>query len=82
MDESGTDGAECSRKVAGPIRSVINDRDLQLECGSVLHETLLVPVLVYVSETIVWKKKKRSRIMVVQMVNLRRLLGIRRMDSP
>ena len=27
-----------------------------------------------------WKEKERSRIKVVQMDNLRRLLGIRRMD--
>ena len=52
LDES--DGAECSRKVvrerrvAGDIRSLINARDLQLECARVLHETLLVPVLMYV----------------------------------
>ena len=53
MDESGTDGAECSRKVAsgkrvaGAIRSLVNGRDLQLECVRVLHETLLVTVLMY-----------------------------------
>ena len=34
LDESGTDGAECSRKVAGAIRSLVNGRDLQLECAS------------------------------------------------
>ena len=39
-DESGTDGAECSRKVAsgrrvvGTIRSLVNARDLRLECAS------------------------------------------------
>ena len=49
LDESGTDGAECStkvasgRRVADAIRSLINARDLQLECTRVLHETLLVP---------------------------------------
>ena len=31
LDESGTDGAECSRKVASAIRSLPNARDLQLE---------------------------------------------------
>ena len=37
LDESGTDEAECSRKVtsgrkvAGAIRSLLNARDLQLE---------------------------------------------------
>ena len=58
LDESGTDGAECSRKVAsgsrvaGAIRSLVNARDLlHLDCASVLRETLLVPILMYGSET-------------------------------
>ena len=86
LDESGTDGAECSRKVAsgrrvaGAIRFLINARDLQLECAGVLHETLLVPFLMYESETMLWKEKERSRIRGVQMDILRRFLGIRRMD--
>ena len=42
----------------------------------VLHETLFVPVLLYGSETILWKE--RSRIRVVQIDNLRGLLGIGR----
>ena len=76
MDESGTDGAECNRKVesgrrvAGAIRSLVNVRDLQLECARVLHETML------------WREKERSRVRAVQMDTFRGLLGIRRMDSP
>ena len=48
LDKSGTDGAECSRKVAsersvaGAIRSLVNVRDLQLENARILHETLLL----------------------------------------
>ena len=40
LDKSGTDGEECSRKVAsgrrvvGAIRSLVNGRNLQLECTS------------------------------------------------
>ena len=49
-----------------------------LECARVLHETLLVPVLMYIIETMLWKEGKRSRIRVVQIDNLRGLLGIRR----
>ena len=45
-----------------------------------LHEALLLPVLVYGSETIIWRKKERSRTRSVQKVNLRDLLCIRRMD--
>ena len=66
MDESDTDGAKCNRKVAyerrvaGAIRSLVNARELQLECGRVLHETLLAPVLMYGSETVLWREKERS----------------------
>ena len=43
------------------------------------HETLFVPVLMYGSETRLWKEKERSRVRAVQMNNLRELLGIGRM---
>ena len=84
LDESGTDGAEYSRKmvsgrrVAGAIRSLVNTRSLQLECAIGLHELLLVSVLIYGSETMIWKEKERSRIRAVQMDNFRGLLGIRK----
>ena len=76
MDESGTDGAECSRKVASgkrvtdAIRSLVNTRGLRLE-------SLLVPVLTYGSETMIWKEKSRA----VHMDNLRGFIGNRRMDK-
>ena len=66
---SSTDEAECSRKVAGAIRSLVNARSLHLECCRVLHETLLVSVLTYGSE------KERSRIRGEQMDNPKRSAG-------
>ena len=39
-----------------------------------------LPVLMYGSETMLWREKERSKVRPVQMDNLRRLLGIRRMD--
>ena len=41
---------------------------------------ILFLVLMYRSETILGKEKERSRTRVVQMDNIRGLLGIRRMD--
>ena len=47
LDESDTDEAECSRKVASgrkvpcANRSLLNARSLQLECARVLHESLM-----------------------------------------
>ena len=67
------------RRVAGAIRSLVNARYLHLDCARFLHETLLVPVLMYGSETMLWKEA-RSRVRAVQMNNLRGLLSIRRMD--
>ena len=55
---------------------------MQLEYARVLHETLLVPVPMYGSETMLWKEKERSRIRAVQMDKLRGLLGNMRSDSP
>ena len=84
LDKSGTDGAECNRKmaswrrVAGAIRSLVSARDLHRECTRVLHETFLVPFLMYDSETMLWKE--RFRIKAMEMDNPRGLLGIRKMD--
>ena len=53
--ESGTDEAECSRKVAsermgaGAFQSLVNARSLLLECARALHDSLLVPVFTYSS---------------------------------
>ena len=57
------------RRTAAAIRSLVNDKSLQLECATVLHDSLLVPVLMYGSETVIWKKE-RSRLKAVQMDNL------------
>ena len=82
LDESVTDGAECSRKVAngrkvaGVIRLLVDVKDLQLEWARVLPETLLEPVLMYGSKTMLRKEKEKFKIRAVQMDSLRGLLGI------
>ena len=42
---------------------------------------MLLPVLLYSSETMVWNKKYRSKVQCVQMDNLRGMLGVRRIDK-
>ena len=68
------------RRFADDIRSLVNARELQLECARALYETLLVPILMDGSETMLWKEMERSRVRAVPMDNLGGLLGIRRMD--
>ena len=38
------------RRDAGAIMSIVNARDLQLDCTRVLREIMLIPVLMYGSE--------------------------------
>ena len=61
--------------------SLVIARSLQLDCAKVLHESFLVSVLTYGSETMIWRGKDKSRYWALQMDNLRGLLGIRRMDK-
>ena len=49
------------RRVANAIRSLINVKGLQLQYARVLHETSLVTVLTYGSETMIWKERSRIR---------------------
>ena len=83
LSKSGTNEAECGKKVvsgrrvASAIRSLVNACSLLFECASFLHESLLVPALTHGSETIIWREKERCRIRAVQTDNLRGLLGIR-----
>ena len=83
LDELCTDQAECSRKMAsgGRVAAAIDAKSLQLECDSVLHESLLMPALTYGSETMTWREKERSRIRALHVDNLRGLLGIRSMNK-
>src|SRR5678815_4220734 len=82
LDEKGTDDAECSkkvvnfRKVAGAIKPLVDVKRLSLECARVLCEGMLLPVLVYSSETMVWNKRYRSKVQCLQMDNLRGVLGV------
>ena len=56
------------------LLGLVNDRSLKFECARVLHESLLMPVLTWGRETVIWREKERSRIRAVQMNNLRGLL--------
>src|SRR5678815_5560557 len=76
LDEKGTDDAECSRKVVngrkvtGANKSLVNVKGLNLECARVLHVGMLLPVLMYSSETMVWNMWYKSKVQCVQIDNL------------
>ena len=50
---------------------------MQLECARALHETLLVPVLMYGSEKMIWKEKEKSlELDRVPNARIRELYGV------
>ena len=69
------------QQIAGAVRSLVNERCLNMKCVKVFHEKLVVPVLMYRSECMVWKSKERSRVRAVQMGNLRGMIGVNRMEK-
>ena len=50
-------------------------------CSLKVLVSCIMLVLIYGSETMIWKEKGRSRIRAVQIDNLTGLLSIRRMDK-
>ena len=88
MDVSDIDGAECSRKVAGErrvsgvIRSLVNARDMQLECARVHYETMKHCMYLFLCMALrqCYRKRRRDLGLGLYMDNLRGLLGIRRID--
>ena len=65
MDESGTEyrDADFSRKEERCRCYYVpgHNRSLQLDCASVLHDELIVPVFMYSSETRIRKEKRRPQ---------------------
>ena len=57
-----------------------DEADCQRICARVFDEPLFMPVLMYGSDTIIWKKV-RSSIRDLQRDNLTGLLDIKRMDK-
>ena len=72
FNELDTDVTECRKKVVsgkktgGDFRSLVNARGLHPQCARALHEALIVPVLFYGSETMIWTEKEKSKIRTVR----------------
>ena len=68
------------KKVGGIVRNLVKRNGLSVECARTIHEVVLVPTLLYGSETVYLKERDISRIRAVEMDCLRSIVGVRRMD--
>ena len=61
-------------RFVGAIRGLVNVSIMQPKCASVLRKGLVVAVLMYGSEAVVWKEKERSKIRAVYIDYLKKLV--------
>ena len=64
LNDEGTDGNDCNKRVtkgrrrAAEIRSLVNERNLSIKCSKILQEKILVPTLLYKSACMEWRKRE------------------------
>ena len=66
--------------VNGALHSFMNSRKVSNKARLAVHEGVLVPTLMYGSESWVWQKKHESRINAVEMRALRSMLEVKLSD--
>ncbi|CAG4947225.1 unnamed protein product [Parnassius apollo] len=67
-------------RVNGALHSIVKNQNVSKKARMVIHNTVLVPTLMYGSESWVWQKKHESRINAVEMRSLRSMLVLNRND--
>ncbi|GBP46058.1 hypothetical protein EVAR_41411_1 [Eumeta japonica] len=82
---SGRHPLEISRvhadnKVNGVLLAIMNSKSVSRQARLAIHNGVLIPTLMYGSESWVWQKKNERRINAVEMLSLRNMCGVSRID--
>ena len=64
----------------GALHSVVSRQDISKNARLAIHNGVLVPTLMYGSESWVWQKRHESRVNAVEMRSLRSMSGIKLTD--
>ena len=67
-------------KVSGALKRLINNRGLELNVKNVLYEKVVVPTVMYGSESWGMKVTERQKLNVFEMKCLRSMTGVSRLD--
>ncbi len=66
------------RSVTGSLARVMKGRSVSMEVKRGLRNSILMPALIYGSETWLWNRTQQSRVCVVEMSYLRAACGVTR----
>ncbi len=69
------------RRVVGSLGRIMNGRSVSMEVKRDLRNTIIVPTLIYASETWAWNESQRSKVQAVEISYLRSAYGLNRMDG-
>ena len=61
--------------VNGALRPIMKSRSVSIPAKKMMHQAILLPTLMYGSESWTWLKKDESGINAVEMRSLRRMCG-------
>ena len=67
-------------RVVGATSSLSRNLEVDQKCKLAVYESVVVPTLMYASETWVWKGNHRSKVVATEMKYLRSMCGKTRMD--
>ncbi|GBP82570.1 hypothetical protein EVAR_87816_1 [Eumeta japonica] len=67
-------------KANGALLVIVNSKSVFKQARLAMHNAVLIPTLMYGSESWVWQKKNESRINAVEMRSLRSMCGVSRKD--
>ena len=62
-------------KVSGALRPIMKSRSVSIPAKKLMHQAILLPTLMYGSESWTWLKKDECGINAVEMRSLRRMCG-------
>ncbi|GBP73886.1 hypothetical protein EVAR_82715_1 [Eumeta japonica] len=72
--------ANAGNKVNGALLAIINSKSVSRQGRLSIHNGVLIPTLMYGSESWVWQTNNESRINAVEMRSLRSMCGVSRKD--
>ncbi|GBP21123.1 hypothetical protein EVAR_11154_1 [Eumeta japonica] len=67
-------------EVNGVLLAITNTKSVSQQVGLAIHNVVLIPTLMYGSESWVWQKKNESRINAVEMQSRHNICGVSRKD--
>ena len=76
LEDEVRERVQQGRKVAGSLKAVIKNREVNMDVKRSLHDSIVIPTLTYENEAWTMQERYRSRVRAVEMNYLREACGV------